>query len=366
MADERKSKKTLGLENNAAKIEASRPQSFQFQRPTSAIQNEQKLNALRNPGEWNGGQWAQSVNDAMNKILNGEKFSYDLNGDALWRQYKDPYTTQGKMAMMDTMGQAAALNGGYGSSYAQSAGQQAYQGYLQQLNDKVPELYQLALNKYNSDRQDLYQQYSMLADREATDYAIYRDSVGDYRDQRDYLTDAIRYDDETAYTRQFGEYTQGYNEWQNALNRADNLAANSLNRDDSVFEANRNFNFNEQESAKNEVYSLLQSGVEPPADILAKAGISSATAKKLLTVARQTQNAGMQGYKSMSSAELVEHLNGFKADGDNAGLAAFLDDCVAAGRLSESAADEYYKKYLTEEKPPQGNASWGNFRLQGF
>ena len=42
--------------------------------------------------------------------------------------------------MKDTMGQAAALTGGYGSSYAESSAQQQYDAYLQQLGDIVPEL----------------------------------------------------------------------------------------------------------------------------------------------------------------------------------------------------------------------------------
>lgn len=50
--------------------------------------------------------------------------------------------------MQDTMGQAAALTGGYGNSYAQGVGQQAYQGYLQQLNDNVPQLQAQALQTY--------------------------------------------------------------------------------------------------------------------------------------------------------------------------------------------------------------------------
>ena len=123
--------------------------------------------------------WQTQLNDTMSKIMNREKFTYDLNGDALWNQYKDQYVTGGKMAMMDTMGQAAALTGGYGNSYAQGVGQQAYQGYLQGLNDKIPELYQLALDSYNREGDALMQQYGMLADREATDYSR-------YTDQRDY------------------------------------------------------------------------------------------------------------------------------------------------------------------------------------
>ena len=39
----------------------------------------------------------------------------------------------GRLAMMDSMGRAAALTGGYGSSYAQSAGQQAYQKQMDSL-----------------------------------------------------------------------------------------------------------------------------------------------------------------------------------------------------------------------------------------
>ena len=157
------------------------------------------LDSLQKPGEYNS-TWQQSVDDAINKILNRGKFSYDLNGDALYQQYKDRYVTQGQQAMMDTMGQASALTGGYGSSYAQAAGQQTYQGYLQQLNDKVPELYQLALDQYNREGEDLYNQYGMLTDREATEYGRYRDQVSDYNTERDYLTG--RFDTERGFDYQ--------------------------------------------------------------------------------------------------------------------------------------------------------------------
>jgi hypothetical protein len=120
------------------------------------------------------------------KIMNREKFTYDLNGDALYQQYKDQFINQGKLAMQDTMGQAAAMTGGYGNSYAQSVGQQTYQGYLQQLNDKVPELYQLALNQYNQEGEDMYNQYGLLTDRESTEYDRYRDDVADWNADRSF------------------------------------------------------------------------------------------------------------------------------------------------------------------------------------
>jgi hypothetical protein len=132
--------------------------------------------------------WQNQLTDVINKIMNGEKFSYDVNGDALYQQYKDQYVKQGQMAMQDAMGQAAAMTGGYGNSYAQSVGQQTYQGYLQQLTDKVPELYQLALDKHNQEKQDLLNQYSLLSDQYNTSYREHRDEVSDHYTELDYLT----------------------------------------------------------------------------------------------------------------------------------------------------------------------------------
>ena len=175
-----------------------------------------KLNALQKPGEYNS-QWQNGLNDIINKIMNREKFSYDLNGDALYQQYKDQYVTRGQQAMMDTMGQAAALTGGYGNSYAQSVGQQTYQGYLQQLNDKIPELYQLALDQYNREGEDMYNQYGLLADRDNTEYGRYRDTVSDYNTERDYL--ASRYDTERGFD--YGQYRDNVadKQWQTQFDR---------------------------------------------------------------------------------------------------------------------------------------------------
>ena len=177
--------------------------SFEYEayKPSDTVAQAEALlqqQLANKPGEY-ASAWQTQLNDTLNKILNREKFSYDLNGDALYQQYKDQYTTQGKMAMMDTMGQAQAMTGGYGNSYAQSVGQQAYQGYLQQLNDKVPELYQLALSQYNREGDDLYNQASIMASMEEQDYGRYRDQVGDYYTELDRLTDDSRYQAEMDY-----------------------------------------------------------------------------------------------------------------------------------------------------------------------
>lgn len=126
-----------------------------------------------------------------NELMNREPFQYDVNGDALYQQYKDNYIQQGKMAMEDAMGQMSSLTGGYASSAAMSAGQQAYQGELSKLNDIVPDLYQNALNKYMMEGEDLYNQYAMA-------YGQHRDDIADKR-----------YEDEVAYKNATDFYTSG-------------------------------------------------------------------------------------------------------------------------------------------------------------
>lgn len=152
------------------------------------------------PEKWAGGTYGESMKDAMQKVLNRDKFRYDLNGDALYQQYKDRYIQQGKQAMMDTMGQASALTGGYGNSYAQQAGQQTYQGYLQGLNDKVPELYRLALDRYNQEGTDLLNKYGLLSDQYDKEYSRYREDVSDWQAQRDYLANLFNSERNFDYT----------------------------------------------------------------------------------------------------------------------------------------------------------------------
>ena len=163
-------------------------------------------------------------NEIFNKIMNREDFSYDLNGDALYQQYKDRYIQQGKMAMQDTMGQAAALTGGYGSSYASTAGNQAYQGYLQGLNDVIPELQQMAYERYRDEGQDLLNQYAMLSDENTREYGMWKDGYDRAVANLDYYTGL--YSDERAfdYGQHIDEQNLAYTGHRNAITDAHNQA----------------------------------------------------------------------------------------------------------------------------------------------
>ena len=150
------------------------------------------------------------MNALFDKIMNRQDFSYDLKNDPMYAQYRDQYTQQGQMAMMDTVGQAAALTGGYGNTYGQAVGQQQYNAYLQQLNDVVPELYDRAYGRYQQEGQDLMNQYALTADREADDYGRYMDSYNQYWDNIGFLQG----EEDRAYDRGMESDAIGYDRMQ--------------------------------------------------------------------------------------------------------------------------------------------------------
>lgn len=201
--------------------------------------------------EWNGGTYGDAVKDAWNNINNRAKFSYDLNGDALYQQYKDKFINQGRLAMADTMGQASAMTGGYGSSYAVTAGNQAYQSHLQNLNDIVPQLYQMAYDRYTQEGQDLKDKYSILNNMYQTEYGEHRDKKSDYYTELGRLTEA--YNTERAYDR--GVYETDRTHYTTV---ADNL----YNRDFNAHNVAEQNAFNTYQQGVTEEYQKNQLGLQ--------------------------------------------------------------------------------------------------------
>lgn len=185
------------------------------------------------------------LEDIYDRIVNRDKFSYDLNGDMLYQQYKDQYIQQGQLAMRDTMGQAAALTGGYGSTYGQAVGQQQYDAYIQQLNGLVPELYGMALDRYRQEGDDLYQLYGLTGDMADEEYARYQDEYNRWLTERDY-----------AQKQADAAYDRGYREW------------------------NTGYGI-QQENYQNLLYLITASGYNPSDEELAGAGLTRAQADSL-------------------------------------------------------------------------------------
>jgi hypothetical protein len=157
--------------------------------------------ALKNHGDFTYKNQAM-YDDVLDSLLNRKAFSYDLNGDALYQQYKNQYAGLGKLAMEDTMGQAAALTGGYGNSYAVTAGSQAYQSWLDKANEMIPEFYGMALNTYNAEGDRLANNFGVISADRNTAYGEHMDKYNQLVADRDYYAN----DYNNAYNRDYGQW----------------------------------------------------------------------------------------------------------------------------------------------------------------
>ena len=184
------------------------------------------INALSNYGDFSYKD--QGMLDTLkNQIMNRDKFSYDLNGDALYQQYKDKYINQGRLAMQDTIGQASAMTGGYGNSYAATAGNQAYQASLQNLNDIVPQLYQMAYDQYVQEGQDMNSKYSLLSNDRAYEYGVWGDKRNQLVADRDYFTNEYY----NKYNQDYGQYTDKYSMLRDLASLSETRATNQYNQE---------------------------------------------------------------------------------------------------------------------------------------
>ena len=159
--------------------------------------------------------------------ISGRKdFTYDPSTDPTYQIYREQAMRNGMMAMQDTMGQAAALNGGYGSSYGQAVGQQQYNRYLADLNAIVPDLYDAAYNRYQSEGEQLYRQYALLADKEQQDYNRWQDQGQQMLDQYGLLLDREQ---------------QAYGRYQDDLDRYNQQLSIAL----GAYESERDFGYDQ-------------------------------------------------------------------------------------------------------------------------
>ena len=133
-------------------------------------------------------QFGGVIGGLMDKIVNRQPFSYDFNADPIYQQHKDQFIKLGKEAAMNAVANASALTGGYGNSYAVTAGAQANQQALSGLNDIIPQLLNSAQKKYDSDTNALLTQYDIYNQAEQNNYNKFRDQMTDYNNERAYLT----------------------------------------------------------------------------------------------------------------------------------------------------------------------------------
>ena len=162
--------------------------------PSSDVEAEQALLdslAQLRPGDYESDFTAQ-LDALYQEISSRPGFSYDPGSDAAYQSYALQYTRQGRAAMADTLGQTAHLTGGYGSSYAQSAAQQSYQRYLQQLSDVLPQLQSAAYSRYRDEGDALLDRYKLLQGQDEEAYGRWQDLVSAW--QKEVSQAQSRYD----------------------------------------------------------------------------------------------------------------------------------------------------------------------------
>lgn len=215
-----------------------RGMSSQFQAPSAVTQADAYLAQQLQTIQSGKTSYSDDVRNMMDKIMNREKFSYDVDKDPLFQQALASAMNSGKTAMQDTIGQASALTGGYGSSYATSAGNQAYNSFIEDAYDNLPQYYQMALEAYQMEGDEMYRQYGMFSEQDDKEYnrnlqaydATYqhRNRMYDeaYQLHRDSVNDAFN-----IANLQLTEYGQRVSDAYNYYNIASNEADKQYQRD---------------------------------------------------------------------------------------------------------------------------------------
>lgn len=180
-------------------VEKNRPI---YQKSESVLSGEKNLeNWEQNKPELYNSKYSQEIESVLNSILNREKFSYNINADPLYNQYREQYVNNGKKTMLDTIANATALTGGYANSYALSAGNQSYNNYLNNLNEIALDLYDRAYSVYQDEGKINLEKLGVLTELDQSDYEKYSDALDDYYKNGEYLLKRVSEMSESEYER---------------------------------------------------------------------------------------------------------------------------------------------------------------------
>lgn len=265
-----------------------------------------------------GQQYQQQANGLLDQINSRPAFSYNAETDPLYQTVKNQYVHQGQRAMQDTTGQAAGLTGGYGSSYAQSVGNQAYNEYLTQLSAQIPALAQQARAAYDAEGQDMLNRYNLALDAANTAYGQGRDALGDMRYEQEWNQQQRAYADD-----------QAYRQWQ--------MQQAELDRQDALNKTN-------QSRAYEMVMQMIGTGQTPSAELLAQAGVSADYARSMANYYRQQAalaaaggSSGGGGGSSGGGSRSGSRGSGSRGGGSGSGSGTQNTNPAAAGVIGAAA-----------------------------
>lgn len=325
-------------------------------------------------------RYEDQLTSALDRLTNREKFNYDFNADPMYQMYKDQYTKLGNEAAMNAAADVSALTGGYGNSYAATAAAQAGQQYLTKLNERIPELYSAAMNKYLMEGDQLKDTYSTLADADNRDYGKYRDDVADNQWQQSFdygkERDAVA-DKQWQQSFDYGKERDAVadEQWQKNFDygkQRDAVADEQWNKnyeqslrqlEESIRQYNQNFeygkardaiaddqwraSFDENNRRYNQEWTASQEA-QAAALALAQqrmANAGSGGGKK----SDEPKGISTETMNDIKKTAYTAHLNSMdKASGDRS-FGNYLDTLVKGKKITQDEADEIMKAYANNE-----------------
>lgn len=150
-----------------------------------------EYNDTYNPEQYQS-KYMPQIEASLNNVTN---FQYDPLQDASYQALAKVYGMRGNLAAKSTLADAAALNGGYGTSNAVSAAQQARNQYNQELAAFIPQLEQNAFQRAQGNLE-------ALQDIDNTLYGRFSDDQSRQLQGKQFGLDVAGYNESN---RQFGE-----------------------------------------------------------------------------------------------------------------------------------------------------------------
>ena len=267
----------------------------QFNIPSAVVEADAWLSNQLQKIQSGRTSYTDDVQNMMDKILNREKFSYDVDTDPLFQQALASAMNSGKQAMQDTIGQASALTGGYGSTYATSVGNQAYNSYVEGAYDDIAQYYQMALNQHQMEGDEMYRQLGMFTDADDREYnrnvaaydatyqhrnQLYNEAYSQYRDTKNDAfsmanleTNIYGQKTNNAYNlyniasqEEQTQYERDYNSWLDSINMSykdmefqNSDAWANKNYDRGVFESDRAYEQTEDHFTRGQEFQATES-----------------------------------------------------------------------------------------------------------
>ncbi len=291
-------KETMITENYGDSTEVSAPT---FQVSDAYLQAMEYTNSLLSQMNSGRTSYTDQIEELLKEYKNRDVFSYDAATDPMFQQMLAGYMNSGKIAMQDTIGQAAALTGGYGNTYGTAAGNAVYNQYLSEAYGNLPEYYNLALEAYNMQGDQMLNELAMLQDSDNREYdrmmnaytanlgaanALYNQEYDQYLKQLSQSNyekefayqksqDALaqqNYENEFAYQQYLDELSQSNYEKEFAYQQSqDALNQNNYENEVAYQKYLDELNYNAQDASESSV-ALSNTDIERIKEVYAKNG----------------------------------------------------------------------------------------------